>query len=225
MRYLLPDYDVNRFQLIDDLVRLCYFNPLNNKWGYPWNQLTQIGVTHDGLSESNLLYIESNSDPVNTLNGVCFHGPEDFKIWLNPDIDAGSLIFELTLLHELCHGYIGPVMHGKTWRRYFGRVLILYGQLVDPDFQDAEWHVKHTVRRYWSEEHPKAAYSEQVIQSDLELETVISDVEKNYRRITEDFNQLQEMRKGCHASTSATTPTPAYLASLPRKVGTESLSK
>jgi len=220
MKYLLTEYDINRFYMLDDLVRLCYADPMN-KWGYGRNRLAQIGTTRNGLSESNINYIESNSDPVDTLNGVCFHGAADFKIWLNPDIKAGSLLFELTLLHELCHGYIGPLMHGKAWRRYFGRVLILYGEFINPDFQDAEWQLKHTVRRYWSEENPQAEYNKLVEQSHDELETVVYDVKHHRQRIERDYLRLQEMRESCRKSTSNSTPIPGYLASLLAKAGTE----
>lgn len=218
MKYLLTKYDINRFHMLNDLVRLCYFNPMN-MWGSPQNRLAQVGTTRNGLSESNINYIESNSDPVDVLNGVCFHGNNDFKVWINPDIKAGSLLFELTLLHELCHGYIGPIMHGRVWRRYFGRALIFYGKLVNPEFHDAEWQLKHTVRRYWGEENPEAPYNTLVAQSHDELETVVYDVEKNLQRFERDYTQLQEMRESCRKSSSNTTQTPDYLALQLKKAG------
>jgi hypothetical protein len=222
MRYLLPEYDIETFRGIDDLVRLCYHNPLNMLWGYPWYSLTQIGTTHEGLKPGDIQYIESNDAPDSQLNGVCFHdGSESFKVWLNPTLEPHSLLFELTLIHELCHGYLGSKkMHNAEWRAYYGKALILYSQLVNPALRDVEWQVKHIVRRYRSEELPEEAFAEHSLNAELELEAIIQDVNSNIRHIEQDFLQLKEMRNGCHASTSVTTPTPAYLASLPRKVGT-----
>ena len=228
MRYLLGEYDKDRFNQIDDLVRLCYFNPLNNLWGYPWKELSQIGTRMDGLAESDVQYIEANSSPVNTLNGVCFHKGDEFKVWLNPDMTPGDLLFELTLMHELCHGYVGPVMHGKAWRKYFGVCLIMYGWLLNEQFlhSDPEWQVKHPIRRYRTEEEDLTKpFSDHMLASDSELEAVITVAENNKPRIARDFRKLQEMRKGCHESTSDMTPTPAYLAHQLKRVGTESLSK
>lgn len=227
MRYLLPEYDLAAFQAIDDLVRMCYYNPLNKLWGYPWNSLGQISTTHTGLKLENIEYIQSNNGPGNQLNGVCFHdGSDFFKVWLNPSLEPHSLLFELTLIHELCHGYLGSdKMHNAEWRAYFGKVLILYSQLINPKLRDVEWQVKHTIRRYRSEELPDEQFSDYSLNCELELEAILKDVHSNIVNIERDFLQLKEMRKGCHASTSVTTPTPAYLASLPRKAGTESLLK
>lgn len=223
MKYLLPEYDIERFDQLSDLVHLCYYDPLNNRWGFPGNKLTQIGTSTEGLSTTDVYYIESYGSPVDRLNGVCFHGKDTFKVWLHPDLLAGDrLLFELTLLHELCHGYIGPCMHSKAWRRFFGRVVLLYGELINPSYgeSDPEWQVKHNIRRYWGEENPKASYNECVEQSRLELETVVKDVEQNHRRITYEFHQFKEVRKACPKSSSNSTPTPAYLALQLKKAGT-----
>lgn len=222
MRYLLADYDPARFTQIDDVVRLCYFNPLNRLWGYPWKQLLQIGTTMDGLAPSDVDYIEANMDPVSTLNGVCFHKGEEFAVWLNPDMRPGELLFELTLIHELCHGYLGRGMHGEAWRKYFGTAVIMYAELLNPSFAETqpEWQVKHTIRRYRSEEEDKYTnFGDHIAASDLELEKVIGHVEKHIHRVTRDFHTTQEMRKGCHESSLVTTPTPAYLACLQLKAG------
>jgi hypothetical protein len=225
MRYLLSEYDRDRFNTIDDLVRLCYFNPLNNLWGYPWKGLAQIGTDMHGLAESDVQYIESNSSPTSQLNGVCFHKGDEFKIWLTPDMVPGDLLFELTLIHELCHGYIGPSMHGKAWRKYYSICLMMYGWLLNDDFLSSvpEWQVKHTIRRYRNEEEDFGLdFAEHLEASDREMEHVIQHTELNRPRIARDFRQLQEMREGCHESTSHTTPTPAYLAYQLKRVGTGS---
>jgi hypothetical protein len=222
MRYLLTEYDRDRFNEIDDLVRLCYHNTLNGLWGYPWKELQQIGTTMDGLATTDVEYIESNSTPVSTLHGVCFHKGDKFDIWLAPDMKPGDLLFELTLMHELCHGYIGPSMHGHAWRKYYSVCLMMYGWLLNEEFlsQVPEWQVKHIIRRYRNEEEDFGKdFSEHLEASDKEMNRVVQFTERNRPRIIRDFHQLQEMRKGCHASTSRSTPTPAYLAQLQLKAG------
>ncbi len=222
MKYLLTDYDRDQFNQLDDLVRLCYYNPLNGRWGFPWTQLSQIGTSLEGLEDDNARYIESNNSPSNTLNGVCFHNRDYFKVWLNPDMASGDLLFELTLIHELCHGYMGPVMHSLRWREFYGMAIIMYAHLLNPAFTntDPEWQLKHTIRRYRNEEEDKnKLFAEHLEASNLELERTVGLVERNINRVTRDFKKLQEMRT-CQRSTSNTTPTPAYLASLPKKVGT-----
>lgn len=227
MKYLLSDFDPARFRKIDDLVRLCFFD-LSKTFTSPVYRLGQIATTTEGLGPDDVKYVESNNSPVNTLNGVCFHGSgsKAFKIWLNPDMATGSLLYELVLMHELCHGYIGPQMHSQTWRRFFGRAILLYAELLNPSFKetDPEWQVKHTIRRYWGEEHPHENYGSLVYHSELELEKVVNDMERNITHLCRDFNQLQEMRKGCHGSTSAMTPKRVYLASALKKAGTVSQS-
>lgn len=223
MRYLLPKYDIKYFHRLDDLARLCYTDP-TGKGNLPTSSLRQIGDTEVGLSYDNLDYIEANSSPDDQLNGVCFHeGNNAFKIWLNPDMDPKSMLFDVTLLHELCHGYLGPnSMHGRDWRRYFGVALVMYSRLINPKFTDAEWQVRHTIRRYRTEEDPIEDFNVFNDGCNFEEKAVKLRVEANVGRIRTDLYQLQEMREGCHSSTSATTPTPAYLASLPRKAGTGS---
>jgi hypothetical protein len=222
MRYLLPEYDRGAFNSVDDLVRMCYHNPLNGLWGYPWHSLGQISTTHNGLKLENVQYIKSNNGPGNQLNGVCFHdGTDFFKIWLNPSLEPHSVLFELTLIHELCHGYLGSKkMHNAEWRAYYGKAVILYSQLINLNLRDVEWQIKHTIRRYRSEELPDESFADYSLNCELELEAILRAVNDNIVNIERDFLKLKEMRNGCHASTSVTTPTPAYLASLPRKVGT-----
>lgn len=223
MRYLLTDYDRRRFDKLDDVVRLCYFD-LSIAFKTPVFRLGQIGTTMDGLSNADIEYVESYKESADTLNGCCFHGNKDFKIWINPNLMSSKLLLELTILHELCHGYIGPIMHSRQWRRFYGRAVILYAHLLNPDLvaADPEWQVKHTIRRYRGEQYPNENYGELVYTSEIELETVVDDMERNMRRLCRDFEQLQEMRERCHASTSGSTPTPAYLALQQLKAGTVS---
>lgn len=218
MRYLLSDYDQERFNTIDDLVRLCYFD-LSVAFKTPVFTLGQISTTKQWLTLDDKEYIESFG---NILNGVCFHGPKSFKVWLSPTLKPGDLLFELTLIHELCHGYIGPIMHSRQWRRFFGRAVILYGELLNPSFAETqpEWQVKHTIRRYRGEEKPEESYGDLVLASDDELEIVVDDMNRHMKRLLQDWDKLQEMRKVCQKSSSNTTPTPAYLASLQKDLGT-----
>jgi hypothetical protein len=220
MKYRLNDYDRDAFHRIDDLVRLCHADT-RDRLKDPWRGLEAIQTSEEGLTEGNITYIQENSGPGEYLNGVCFHNSPAhlFTVWINPELQPGSLLHELTLIHELCHGYLGPGMHGRLWRRYYGVALVLYNELINPSLQDVDWQIKHTIRRYRSEEDPIEDYSDFVGGCISEQDAIQLRVNRNINRIRHDFERLQEMRKGCHASTSAITPTPAYLASLPKKVG------
>lgn len=229
MRYLLRGFDVDRFYELDDLVRLCY----RDQWGrrnYPWRAPRLLVDTEEGLTSENLEYISgfSKDDPSNQLNGVCFHEPggESFKVWMNPALAPGSLIYELVLLHELCHGYLGSnILHGKEWRLYFGRVLSLYPMLINPTFHDAEWQVGHTIRRYRRETDPSEDRETFERMVEREKAWVAGFVVKYGSRVVQEYERLAEMRKGCHGFTSHMTPTPAYLAYQLKRVGTGSRSK
>lgn len=225
MRYLLPELDIERFRHLDDLVRLNYQHHITGKWGFPHTYLSQIGTTFVGLSDDDVEYIESNNSATDQLNGVCFHaGQEAFKIWMNPELAPDSLLFEMTILHELCHGYLGPgTMHNRLWRRYYGVVLSMYSALVNPKLLDVDWQVRHIIRRYRTEDIPNEDYGVFDDACNFEVKAVKRRVESNINRVRMDLKALAEMRKGCLASTSSSTPTPAYLASLPRKAGMESL--
>lgn len=228
MRYLLRGFDVDRFYALDDLVRLCY----RDKWGrynYPWRTPRLLVDTEEGLTPGDLEYINSSEyskdDPANQLNGVCFHeaGGESFKVWINPAMKPGDLLYELVLLHELCHGYLGPdILHGKEWRLYFGRVLSLYAILVNPTFYDVEWQVGWTLRRYLRESEPGIDTERFAKVFEQEKNWVTGAVTKYGPRIIQEYERLTEMRKGCHGFTSHTTPTPAYLAYQLKRVGTGS---
>lgn len=224
MKYLLRGFDVDRFYELDDLVRLCY----RDQWGrinYPWRTPRLLVDTEEGLTPDNLQYIAgfSTDNPANQLNGVCFHEPggETFKIWMNPALEPGSLLYEIVMLHELCHGYLGSnILHGKEWRLYFGRVLSLYPMLLNSTFQDAEWQVGHTIRRYLREGDPSITTEEFARTFEREKNWITEFVVKYGPRVIRDYEQLAEMRKGCHGFTSPSTPTPAYLAYQLKRVGT-----
>jgi hypothetical protein len=228
LKYMLPEYDQTTFHCVDDLVRMCYPNLRNNAQGYSKYSLGQISTKVVGLSGTDAHYIASNSNnPAHPLNGICSHnGSGYFKIWLNPVMKPHSLLFELTLIHELCHGYLGPgKMHNAEWRAFYGKAVIMYSRLMNAALTDVEWQVKHTIRRYRTEENPEEPFAAHLVMATRELEQVISDAERNMNHIRRDFIRMREMRETCHASTLATTPTPAYLASLPKKAGTGFPSK
>lgn len=222
MRYMLHDYSETTFRSIDDLVRLCFRNEFGART-LPFRGLSQIGNTYEGLSPANIDYIDRENSLNQPLNGVCFHSgkqPELFTIWMSPNLEPYSMTFEFVLIHELCHGYLGPtVLHGKQWRQYFGRTLLLYSKLINTLAEpDIDWQLKHIVRRYRTEDNLNEDFSSHVEMCNRELKWMYGFIEKYGNIITSEFHQLQEMRK-CQKFLSNSTPTPAYLASLRKKAG------
>lgn len=65
--------------------------------------------------------------------GVCFQDGDNFDIWISPSyIDPTKDLYIDTVLHELCHGYLGLYNHNQRWKRFYGRVLYQYHALVKP---------------------------------------------------------------------------------------------
>lgn len=66
--------------------------------------------------------------------GVCFKetNSNTFDIWVTPAFRTNSDWYRTTVLHELCHGYLGLYVHNHRWRRFFGRVLYHYQAIVQP---------------------------------------------------------------------------------------------
>ncbi len=62
------------------------------------------------------------------------HNRHEFDIWINPDVvEPENPNFSATVLHELCHGYLGTEKeHNKTWRRLYARVLFHYDHAISP---------------------------------------------------------------------------------------------
>jgi hypothetical protein len=124
MKYEL-DFDVNEFKRIDRVVRATI---LANGRVNTWNSPRLVTTNNKALHKRHTAVCEEGAN--NDVRAICFrctHNPHEFDIWVNPILTSHDVHYRVTLLHELCHGYIGPEKgHGGQWRRLFARALIHY---------------------------------------------------------------------------------------------------
>jgi hypothetical protein len=123
----------------------------NGKQPY-WREVRR--VTHDTgrLTRINRNYIENRG--AETLDAVAFEQPNgDFDIWVSPELDPETPYFHQTLLHELCHGYLGVLKgHNHLWKELYTRVLYHYNDLVE-DLGDVTSFVNHILT--WGKYNPR----------------------------------------------------------------------
>lgn len=129
----------NDFDTADLLVRSAYR-------GNKLSTLNLITQDVDQLDPESKAYVLDTPDAL----GVTFQDKEHgtFDVWLSPNYTNWRMANpQDTLLHELTHGYLGCYNHGQRFRRFLGRVLHHYQELVDPDFTAASM-ASHLVYRY-----------------------------------------------------------------------------
>jgi len=131
LRYNL-DFPEDDFTKADSLVRATI---LAGGRVDTWNTLRRVTsdlndlpkyyrdkVTRSLEMEGSLLRAACNPSPNNSM---------EFDIWVNPDVVDETDRFRATILHELCHGYIGVGKgHNEQWRRLHARVLYHYHYTV-----------------------------------------------------------------------------------------------
>lgn len=92
-------------------------------------QLRLITSDSAELTPTDRDYVQQNTDCL----GVCFSEDDVFDIWISPSLkDPSNSFYRDTVLHELCHGYLGEYTHNVRWRRFFGKILYHYSDLVYP---------------------------------------------------------------------------------------------
>lgn len=79
-------------------------------------------VTRSLELEGDMLRAAASPSPNNRL---------EFDLWFNPAVVDNGDRFRATILHEICHGYIGVEKgHTEQWRRLYARVLFHYHYTV-----------------------------------------------------------------------------------------------
>jgi hypothetical protein len=121
--------------------------------------------------------------------GVCFkdNDSNSFDIWVSPSFDPNHIGYKDTVLHELCHGYLGAYKHSHRWLRFFGRVLCAYDAIVEP----MENQLPNALRRYM-DQHPDENYGKYMERLEMEQTSIekISIDELAYVSYT--YNRLAE---------------------------------
>lgn len=129
MRLYNLDFPEEDFQNADKLVRAAI---LARGRVQNWNSLRKVTtVSRDVPTKHRHRIDEGLNSPTEVLHAitlVCPHNEYEFDLWINPVVvhpTKGN--FRATILHELCHGYLGVARgHDSSWRRLYARVLFHY---------------------------------------------------------------------------------------------------
>lgn len=134
MRYNIEGYAETDFQVMDRLVRSVF---LASGRVDVWNTLRRVTTKTNEVSPMYRQEIHDKTLSGATLRAACIpvqHNGYEFDIWVNPTIvSERDEPFKATLLHELCHGYLGTHMgHERSWRRFYTRTLWHYHRQIAP---------------------------------------------------------------------------------------------
>lgn len=145
-----------------------------------------VTCEEEDFSESEKKYIRENPGSL----GVCFknHKVDTFDIWISPAFKSDSNAYKDTILHELCHGYLGAYKHGHRWLRFFGRVLYAYDTIVEPISRETQ--LPNALLRYMKQ-HSDEGYGKYMDRIDTEQTSIekiaineLPDVTNMYDRLT-----------------------------------------
>lgn len=134
MRYNLNGFTEPEFQRLDHLVKAVILSsgPVDT-----WHTIRRVTSDLNDLPKSyrdkvtRALELEGE-----LLRAICSPSPNndyEFDLWFNPAVLDNTSRFQATILHELCHGYIGVDKgHNDQWRRLYTRTLFHYHNQVAP---------------------------------------------------------------------------------------------
>lgn len=131
MKYNL-DFPEQDFTKLDALVRATL---LASGRVETWNSVRRVTTNIDDLERVRRHVVTQSLSTQGELRGITFastHNGSEFDVWINPSIvDADNPNFRATVIHELCHVYLGTKRgHDKTWRRLYARALFHYHHVV-----------------------------------------------------------------------------------------------
>lgn len=129
LKYDIPNFPVEAFMDADRLVRAVV---LSNGRGAPIHFPRLVTHKRDTFDSDLPEYLKTAGDGLDgQARGRGSQAP--FDMWINPKLDTSTAIFHETLLHELCHGYVGTDHgHERNWRQFFSRAIWHYNELVSP---------------------------------------------------------------------------------------------
>lgn len=133
MKYNL-DFPIEDFKRADALVRATL---LATGRVETWNSVRRVTTETQDLERVRRPVVARSLSESGSVRGITFqaqHSRYEFDMWFNPDVVAeGNPNFEATIVHELCHVYLGTQRgHDKVWRRLYARALFHYHYAVSP---------------------------------------------------------------------------------------------
>jgi hypothetical protein len=185
VKYQLDGFPLDDFTRADALVRATV---LASGRVETWNSIRLVTSDLTHLPKSDRDRVASAASKDGTFFRACClpcaHNEYEADLWFNPLIVDGSDRFRATVLHELCHVYLGvKAEHGDRWRRLYARVLYHYHYEVSPI---NHWHSLVTLANWSYTKRGKSESSGQL------LRRINGDKEKWIRQANEEHDKVIE---------------------------------
>lgn len=125
MKYAVDDFLKEDFERLDRIVRAVI---LSSGRVEVWNTPRRVTTDSKDLAPAHRSVVARSMSETGDFRGLCFtctNNPLEFDLWFNPAIvDRYNSNFWATVIHELCHGYLGTQHgHDQVWRRLYARAL------------------------------------------------------------------------------------------------------
>lgn len=183
--YDLLGFDEQDFADADRLVRATLISQ-----GRVPSQNRLVTITQDWgkLKRQDREYAKAN----NGTDAICFVGsrPETFDVWVNPNLNPDTAYFRETLVHELCHGYVGIAYgHRPRWRNFFARTLSHYDTLVSPVDMNSARRIEENFEFYTK---PSKSESDEALGMRLfaDQQSVMRDIVSEMHRVYDLFDRM-----------------------------------
>lgn len=133
MRYNLDNFPLEDFTRADALVRATL---LADGRVDTWMSLRRVTTKVEDLETIRRPVVTRHLEKGN-IRGFTFtatHNEHEVDLWFHSGwVDPVNPNFRASILHELCHAYLGTRKgHDKTWRRLYARCLFHYHHAVYP---------------------------------------------------------------------------------------------
>ncbi|MFN2638063.1 MAG: SprT-like domain-containing protein, partial [Gemmatimonadaceae bacterium] len=156
-----------------------------------WNSVRRVTTDVQDLERVRRHVVTRSLSQTGSVRGITFeaqHNRHEFDMWLNPDaVTEDNSNFRATLVHELCHVYLGTSRgHDKVWRRLYARALFHYHHAVSP----IDHHIALVDLNNWR--YTKRAKSENTAQF---LKRINADREDWIVQASHEFEKVNETWK------------------------------
>lgn len=186
MKYLLDDFPFEDFTRADALVRATI---LASGRVDTWNSIRRVTSDSLHLAKSDrdkvTRSIDENGERLRAATIPCQHSATEYDLWFNPDVVDDTGRFRATVVHELCHAYLGVECgHQERWRRLYARTLYHYHFAVEPI---DHWHSLVDLANWTYTKKTKSESTNQF------LRRIHGDKEKWIRQANEEFDRVADI--------------------------------
>jgi hypothetical protein len=185
MKYFI-DFPLEDFTRADALVRATL---LASGRVDQWNSVRRVTSDPQHLAKSDrdkvTRSIDTNGERLRAATIPCQHSAYEFDLWFNPDVVDGTDRFKATVIHELCHVYLGVEFgHQERWRRLYARALYHHHFSVEPI---DHWHSLVDLANWTYTKRSKSESSGQF------LRRINGDKEKWIRHANDEHDRVAEI--------------------------------